>query len=180
VVTVALSEPAQDPAGPDREAGPGDPTMAGTLAATAASPSVAAAPRGRARFVPILVSIVSIWVAVVFASIYAPALIAGSERETLALAAVADWLWGGLATAFILLAAAFSRPEATGAWWMVALVTAAVWVGVALVSVYAPSLEAGTDPTIVPIGSLLAPIVGVLVTGYLSVFAAGMSAQRTA
>jgi hypothetical protein len=152
--------------------------MAGSLAATSAAPPVAIPRPGRSRFVPVAIAVVAVWLAVVFASLYAPALVAGSDHEKVAIAAMADWLWGGLATAFLLLAAAFVRAEGVGAWWVVAIVTAAVWAGVALVSVYAPSIVTGTDPTTIPIASLLAPIVGVLVTGYASVFAAGMSAQQ--
>jgi hypothetical protein len=153
--------------------------MTGSLAAAPASSPLAIGRPARSRFVPVGVAIVSVWLAVLFATLYAPALIAGSRHETIAVAAMADWLWGGLATAFLLLAAAFSRPEGSGAWWVVAIVTAAVWVAVGIASVYAPSLVTGSDPTTIPVAGLLAPIVGVLVTGYLSVFAAGMSSTRT-
>ena len=59
-----------------------------------------------------------------------------------------------------------------------AVIIAVVWVAVAIASVYAPSLVTGSDPTTVPLAGLLAPVAGVLVTGYLSVFAAGMAAPR--
>ena len=125
------------------------------------------------RLIPVGLAISGIWVAVIAASIWAPVMITGSAHEQLAIAALGDWLWGGLATGLLLLAAAFTRPERADAWPVVALITIVVWLAVALASVFAPTMVTGTDPTTIPLAALLAPIAGALVTAFLAVFAAG-------
>jgi hypothetical protein len=132
---------------------------------------------GGSRLLPVGLAISSIWVSVIAASIWAPAMITGSNHEQLAIAALGDWLWGGLATGLLLLAAAFARPTRTDAWPVVALITIVVWLAVALASVFAPTMVTGTDPTTIPLAALLAPIGGVIVTAFLAVFAAGSGAH---
>ncbi len=131
------------------------------------------------RFLAVGLAIAVIWLAVLVASVYAPTLIVGANHEQLAVAAMGDWVWGGLATAFLLLAAAFSRPEGTAIWWMVALVTVAIWIVAGLASVFAPSLVTGTDPSTIPLVAMFAPIAAVVATAFLSVFAAGAASRPT-
>ncbi len=129
------------------------------------------------RLISVGLAVGAIWVAVLVASIYAPVMITGASHERLAIAALGDWLWGGLATGLLLLAAAFTRPEQHDIWPVVAVVTAFVWFAVAVASVFAPDLVTGTDPTSIPLAAMLAPIVGAVVTAFLAVFAAGMGAR---
>lgn len=129
------------------------------------------------RFLSMGLAVGSVWLAVLIASLYAPVMITGSNHERLAIAPLADWLWGALATGLLLLAAAFSRPGRAGIWPTVALVTAFVWFAVAVSSVFAPDLVTGTDPTTIPLAAMLAPIVGAVVTAFIAVFAAGMGAR---
>lgn len=129
------------------------------------------------RLLAVGIAIGSIWLAVVIASLYAPVMVTGSNHERLAIAALGDWLWGGMATGLLLLAAAFTGPGRTGIWPTAALVTALIWLAVAVTSVFAPDLVTGTDPTSIPLAAMLAPIVGAVVTAFIAVFAAGMGAR---
>ncbi|HEX7473051.1 MAG TPA: hypothetical protein VF323_08195 [Candidatus Limnocylindrales bacterium] len=129
------------------------------------------------RYLPVALAVGSIWLAVLVASVFAPVMITGSNHERLAIAALGDWLWGGLATGLLLLAAAFVRPERTGIWPVVALTSAVIWAAVAIASVFAPDFVTGTDPTTIPLAAMLAPIAGSIVTAFLAVFAAGMGAR---
>ena len=129
------------------------------------------------RYLPVALAVGSIWLAVLIASVFAPVMITGSNHERLAIAAVSDWLWGGLASGLLLLAAAFARPERSGVWPAVALTSAAIWAAVAIASVFAPAFVTGTDPTTIPLAALLAPIAGSIVTAFLAVFAAGTGAR---
>jgi hypothetical protein len=118
-------------------------------------------------------AIAAIWISVVTASLFAPVMVTGSNHEELSIVAMADWIWAGLATGLLLLAAGVSPRRVAGSWPMVGPVTAIVWAAVALVSIYAPAFVTGSDPTTIPLAAILAPIAGMTVTAFLSVFAAG-------
>ena len=64
------------------------------------------------RYVPVTLAIVAIGPAVLLSSIDAPDMVTGSTHEHLAIAALGDWMWGGMATALLLLAAAFTARSA--------------------------------------------------------------------
>ena len=50
-------------------------------------------------------AIVSIWVSVVLASVFAPDLVSGSQQEHLPLVGLTAWLWGAIATGIVVLTA---------------------------------------------------------------------------
>ena len=43
-----------------------------------------------------------------------------------------------------------------------------IWVVVALASIFAPELVTGTDPTRIPLAALVAPIAGLVGTGFVA------------
>lgn len=119
------------------------------------------------------VALVSIWACVEVASIYAPDFVSGSQHEHLQLVAGIDWIWGLVATAFVALAAMQgirSRVVALTPWVGLAVGVAAIWIFVALVSVFAPVWVTGTDPTIIPASALGVPILGVFLTWFVCTF----------
>ena len=63
-------------------------------------------------------------------------------------------------------------------WWAFTFTIAAIWLVVAIISIWTPELVSRTDQTYVPIGALVSPIAGVLVTAYASVFVAGSPTER--
>ena len=126
----------------------------------------------RYRFAGLAVA--AIWLAIAAASIWSPDLVSGTEQDRIPLAAMSDWLYAATATGLVLMAFARRSPGASRSLWAgFTMATAAIWLVVAAASIFAPTIETGTDPTTVPIASLVTPIAGVIATAFLSVFAAG-------
>jgi hypothetical protein len=125
------------------------------------------------RYVFTGLAVASIWISVAFASIFSPDLITGSQHEHLAIAALGVWLWGACATALVLLAASRQAGAGRPVWIGLAIAVAGIWLAVALVSIFTPTTVTGTDPTTIPLGAMIAPFVGVLVTSFVAVFVAG-------
>lgn len=110
----------------------------------------------------------SIWVGVVLASIFAPDFVSGSQHDHLQLAWF-DWIWGLVATSSVVLVATKGIRAATSSltpWVVLTVGVAVVWIGVALVSAFAPVFVTGTDPTTIPLAAIGAPIMGSFVTGF--------------
>jgi hypothetical protein len=118
-------------------------------------------------------AIASIWVSVVLASIYAPDFVSGSQQEHLTLVGWVDWVWGAIATGFVVLAAIQGIRAATtslAAWTSLGIGVALTWLGVCLVSVFAPVFITGSDPTRIPLAAMGTPILGVFVTWFVCTF----------
>jgi hypothetical protein len=130
--------------------------------------------RGDARYVFAGLTVACIWAATVVASIWSPDLISGTQREHIAIAAIVDWFHAAIATGLVLMAFSRRTRGASRSLWLGFLISiAAVWAAVALVSVFAPAMVTGTDPTTISIAALVAPIGGVIATAFASVFVAG-------
>jgi hypothetical protein len=115
-------------------------------------------------------AVASIWAGVLIASSYAPDFVSGSQHEHLKLVAGLDWIWGLVATSFVVLAALHgirARVVDLVPWRALAAGVAVVWLLVALISIRAPVFVTGTDPTIIPFGALGIPIVGVFLTWFV-------------
>jgi hypothetical protein len=126
-------------------------------------------------------AVASIWLAIAAASVWSPDLVSGSEQDHIPLAAMTDWLYAATATGLVLLAFARRSPGASPSLWTgFTIAIAAVWAVVALASIFAPTIETGSDPTSVPITALVTPIAGVIATAFLSVFAAGSAGGNRA
>jgi uncharacterized membrane protein YqjE len=82
------------------------------------------------------------------------------------------WLWGGLATGLIVLAASVSDTS-TQRWRATAITIAIIWAVAAAAGIWSPVLETGTNPTRVPLAAILAPIAATIATAFIAVFAAG-------
>jgi hypothetical protein len=108
-----------------------------------------------------LIAIVMIWASVALISIFSPDLVSGSEQQHLPVAAFSTWLWGAGATTAVLVAvvrlAARRGDQAYSA--VVAGTTAVLWLAAVPVSVFAPSMQTGSDPTTIPLAALVAPMV---------------------
>jgi hypothetical protein len=115
------------------------------------------------------ITVAAIWVGVVLASIYAPDFVSGSQHEHLALVGGGDWIWGLVATSFVVLAAQKgirAHAVALTPWIALAVGVAVVWIGVALVSAFAPVWVTGTDPTTIPAAAMGVPILGTFLTWF--------------
>lgn len=134
-----------------------------------------AVPAARTGMSSTATALIGIWVFAGLIAVFSPDLVSGSEQEHIPIAAITIWFYAGLATAFVLLAAAVrgkgARVEPTPL--MFGAVTAGIWFVVAAASVLAPVMETGSDPTRVPITALVAPIVGLIATAFISIVVAG-------
>jgi hypothetical protein len=108
-----------------------------------------------------LLLVSAIWAVTALLSVFAPDMVTGSEQEHLPIAVLTAWLWAVVATTFVLMT---PRSETSMAW---AIAVGLVWVAILVIGLAAPQLVTGTDPTSIPLGVLVAPPVGSLVTGLI-------------
>lgn len=115
----------------------------------------------------------AIWLAVILTSLFAPDLVAGADSAHFKAVALVNWLWGGVATAFVLRATLFN-PDPTIDWeesaaliWIGAAV-ALIWLIVTIISLAGSEIVYGTLR--IPIAAFVAPLVGVVVTKYATEF----------
>jgi hypothetical protein len=125
----------------------------------------------------VVVAVASVWLAVGTLSIFAPDLVSGTEQERVPIAGLLTWLWGGLATGLIALAAGMSDTS-TERWRAIAITVAVIWSVAAAAGIWSPVLETGTDPTRVPLAAILAPIAATVATAFIAVYAAGSLPER--
>jgi hypothetical protein len=118
-------------------------------------------------------SIAYIWAATAVTSVFAPDMVTGSDHEHFPLAAVVGWLFALVATGLVATALTRRHRRSVSLWVGVTASNAAIWTGVAVASVFGPTLVTGTDPTVIPLVALVAPVVGTLATAFVCVFAAG-------
>jgi hypothetical protein len=123
------------------------------------------------RLYPMATAVVGLWVSVAAISVFAPDLISGTEQEHVPIAAITTWLWGTVATGFVLFATAFPTHDQTVRWGLT-IVVLGIWGAVAAASIFAPSIVSGTDPATVPIAALIGPVAGAIATGFACLAAA--------
>ena len=129
---------------------------------------------GGSRYRFAALTVCSIWAALAAASIWSPELVSGTDQTHVPIAAFSDWFYAVIATGLVLMAFGRRTPDVgRSSWAAFALAISAIWLVVAIVSIWTPDLVSGTDPTRIPIGALVGPIAGVLATAFASVFVAG-------
>lgn len=134
---------------------------------------VPAAPTRHDRTLMVAAAVASVWVAVAVASVFTPDMISGSLEEHLPIAALTMWLWGAIATAFIVMTGAMGRGTDDDRWRGTAVMIIVIWAAVAVAAIWAPELVTGTDPTRIPLAAILAPIAGTIGTAFVCLFSAG-------
>ncbi len=117
-----------------------------------------------------LVAVAAIWIAVVVTSFAAPDFVSGSQQEHIKFSAMINWLWGALTTMSLARLARSRRNAPDSSWVTIGVGTVFIWLAVTLASAFGPSLETGSDPTVIPIPALIAPIAGMLLTRFLAEF----------
>jgi hypothetical protein len=121
------------------------------------------------RLLPAAVAVGGLWLAMALSSMFAPDLIS-ADYDHVPIVALTVWIWGAVATGFVLFGAAFPAPDRMARWGLPVAVLG-IWGAVALVSIYAPSIVA-SDGTIVPVAGLFAPVAGTVATGFACLTAA--------
>ena len=121
-----------------------------------------------------MIAVAAIVTASCVVALFAPDLVTGSEQEHLPLAALTIWLWTAAAVGYVLMAGgrSGSRDFVLG--------VAFVWAVVAILAVAVPTMVTGTDPTSIPIASLVAPPFGTVATGFLAIAYARTPSLRSA
>jgi hypothetical protein len=126
------------------------------------------------RYLFAAVAVCSIWLALAAASIWSPELVSGTDQTYVPIAAFTDWFYAVIATGLVLMAFSRRTPDLDrSSWGAFTLAISAIWLVVAIISIWTPELVSGTDRTHVPIAALVSPIAGVLATAFASVFVAG-------
>jgi len=121
------------------------------------------------RLLPAAAAVGGLWLAMALSSMFAPDLIS-ADYDHVPIVALTIWVWGAVATRFVLFGAAFPAPDRM-ARWALPVAVLGIWGAVALVSIYAPSIVA-SDGTIVPVAGLFAPPAGAIATGFACLAAA--------
>ena len=122
------------------------------------------------RMLPAAVAAGGIWLAIALASVFAPDLISGDQYDHVPIVAITIWIWGAVATGFVLFGAAFPARDRLARWGL-AVAVVGIWGAVALASIFAPTIVA-SDGTIVPVAGLFAPVAGTVATGFACLAAA--------
>jgi hypothetical protein len=121
------------------------------------------------RLLPAAVAVGGLWLAMALSSVFAPDLISDAQ-DHLPIVALTIWIWGAVASGFVLFGAAFPARDRLARWGLPVAVLG-IWGAVALVSIFAPTIVSG-DGTIVPVAGLFAPVAGAVATGYACLAAA--------
>jgi hypothetical protein len=115
------------------------------------------------------IAVASIWVPTLLLSVFAPDMVTGSQQEHLPLGGLIAWLWAAAATGYVLMAThAREESDDPSRWLGFELSVLTIWVVVALAAIFAPELVTGTDPTRIPLAALVAPIAGLVATGFVA------------
>src|SRR6266496_4947837 len=87
------------------------------------------------RMLPTAVAVAGLWLAMALRSVFAPDLISDSQ-DHVPIVALTIWIWGAVATGFVLFGAAFPARDRMARWGLPVAVLG-IWGAVALVSIYA-------------------------------------------
>jgi len=119
-----------------------------------------------------------IWICLAAVIIWAPPLISGSAQEHIPVVALTAWIWALLATGFVLVAPAVTEGNQARVWGVYFGAVSMLWVVAAVVSIAAPSMVTGTDPTSIPIAGILAPVVALIATASATVAVVAIAAKE--
>ncbi len=115
------------------------------------------------------IAVASIWVPTLLLSVFAPDMVTGSQQEHLPLGGLIAWVWAAAATGYVLMAThAREESDEPSRWLGFELSVLTIWTVVALAGIFAPELVTGTDPTRIPLAALVAPIAGLVATGFVA------------
>src|SRR5512133_3973951 len=93
------------------------------------------------RLLPAAVAVGGLWLALALSAVFAPDLISDAQ-DHVPIVAITIWIWGAVATGFVLFGAAFTTQDRVARGGLPVAVLG-IWAAVALVSIFAPSLVTG-------------------------------------
>ena len=115
-----------------------------------------------------VLTLVVIWLAVIFTSLFAPNMVTGSEQAHTPVAALITWLFGLGATRTVIKMMGRAKPDFADTdiiWTYFGLVVSVIWLVAALAAILTPVKITGADPTRFPVAVFIAPIAGMALTG---------------
>jgi len=116
------------------------------------------------------IAVATIWIATLAVSIFSPDMVTGTLQEHLPLAGLTAWLWAAISSGYVLMSARAAQDS--GRPWSFAISIAAIWLAIAVASIFGPVMVTGTDPTRIPLTALIAPIAGAVATAFVCLYAA--------
>ena len=118
-------------------------------------------------------AVAAIWLFSVLTAVFAPDMVTGSMQEHLPIGGLTAWVWAAAATGYALMATrARDVADDPTRWLGFELSLLVIWVVVALSGIFAPALVTGTDPTTIPLATLVAPVAGLVATGFVALHTA--------
>jgi hypothetical protein len=116
-----------------------------------------------------VVALGAIWLAVIVVSVSGSDLEFGSEPTTVPIVPLVTWIWGSIATAYVLSAMVQRRRDVADqrhAWVGIAVAMVVIWAVVTVLALILPefTFEVFDDDIVVPLGALIAPAAGVVVS----------------
>jgi hypothetical protein len=111
----------------------------------------------------------SIWIAVAVISLNAEDLVYGADENTFPLVQGTTWIWGAIASAFVLNALVQRHPTGDDQYYAsvgIAVASAVIWFVVTVVALMGPdfTFEFGDSSVFIPLTGILAPAAGVVAT----------------
>ncbi len=123
----------------------------------------------------VALAIGSIWIAVLIISLFSSELVYGADRDTFPLIPTTTWIWGAIASSFVLRALVerhSTLDDQRHAWIGIAAAVSVIWVLVTIVSLVIPDFDVsiGSNTVIIPLGAVIAPIAGAVATSIAGEF----------
>jgi hypothetical protein len=123
-------------------------------------------------------AIAAIWAATAAAAIWAPGLISGSAHEHIPIVAINVPVWALLATGFVVMAPATTASDRRRLWAVYAAVVSVIWAAACAIAIVGPPIITGSDPTMIPIAGIVAPILAMAATAYASIGVVAVAARE--
>ncbi len=129
------------------------------------------------RWVWSVAAVAVVWVSSAAMAIWSPDLVTGSAQEHIPIIAMTVWFWALLATGLVVMAP--SVGASGGRTWIVyAAAVSVIWIVAAIVSIAAPPMVTGSDPTTIPIAGLTTAIVAMAATAYATVAVVAVASRE--
>jgi hypothetical protein len=129
------------------------------------------------RWVSSVAAVAVVWVSSAAMAIWSPDLVTGSAQEHIPIIAMTVWFWALLATGLVVMAP--SVGASGGRTWIVyAGAVSVIWIVAAIVSIAAPPMVTGSDPTTIPIAGLTTAIVAMAATAYATVAVVAVASRE--
>jgi hypothetical protein len=130
------------------------------------------------RWVWSVAAVAVIWVSSAAMAIWSPDLVTGSAQEHIPIIAMTVWFWALLATGLVVMAPSVGASSSGRTWSVYAGAVSVIWIIAGIVSIAAPPMVTGSDPTSIPIAGLTTAIVAMAATAYATVAVVAVASRE--